>query len=176
MKRARSTSRLILRDIGTWGHYVADACQPLHVTVHFNGWGRYPNPNGYTESRRTHAMFEGRFVNAYVSEQRVASLMPRATSLHASSDLLAQGTVLREISRYLAQTNRTVPQLYQIEKAGGFASGSPQAVQFTAARLAAGAAELRDLTVWAWADSLNARVGYPSRSVRDILAGKSPKP
>ncbi|MBD5634685.1 MAG: S1/P1 Nuclease, partial [Candidatus Eremiobacteraeota bacterium] len=30
---------LALRDIGVWGHYVADASQPLHVTIHYNGWG-----------------------------------------------------------------------------------------------------------------------------------------
>ncbi|MGH8164345.1 MAG: hypothetical protein ACREP1_08440, partial [Rhodanobacteraceae bacterium] len=36
--------RLVVHDAGTWGHFVADASQPLHVTVHFNGWGDYPNP------------------------------------------------------------------------------------------------------------------------------------
>jgi hypothetical protein len=168
--------QLILRDIGMWGHFVGDACQPLHVTVHFNGWGKYPNPNGYTQSRKTHAMFEGEFVNRFVSEQRVAALMPRAGRLTASTILLSQRTVLHEIERYLAQTAGTVPQLYTIEKAGGFASGSPQAVQFTASRLATGAAELRDLTVWAWQDSLNASVGFPAERVRDILAGKAPWP
>lgn len=39
---------LIIRDIGYWSHFVADASQPMHVSVHFNGWGHYPNPNGYT--------------------------------------------------------------------------------------------------------------------------------
>ena len=165
--------QLILRDLGTWGHFVADACQPLHVTVHFNGWGKYPNPSGYTESRKTHALFEGEFVNRYVSEQRVASLVPRATSLPAPKALLSQAAVLHEIGRYLLASGHTVPQLYQIEKAGGFADGSPQAVQFTASRLAAGATEMRDLTVWAWEDSLNESVGYPAQRVRDILSGKS---
>ncbi len=161
--------QLILRDVGNWGHFVADACQPLHVTVHFNGWGRYPNPNGYTQSRKTHASFEGEFVNRYVSEHAVSLLVSRAPRLAQPGSLLAQQTVLREIERYLLQSNQTVPQLYAIEKAGGFAHGSPQAVRFTASRLAAGAAELRDLTVWAWQDSLNASVGYPSKRVRDIL-------
>ncbi len=31
--------RLILRDIGVWSHYAADASQPLHVSVHYEGWG-----------------------------------------------------------------------------------------------------------------------------------------
>ncbi len=25
-----------MRDVGNWGHFVADASQPLHVSVHFN--------------------------------------------------------------------------------------------------------------------------------------------
>src|SRR5581483_4481083 len=32
---------------GWLGHYVADASQPLHATVHYNGWTGL-NPNGYT--------------------------------------------------------------------------------------------------------------------------------
>lgn len=168
--------QLIVRDIGVWGHFVADACQPLHVTVHYNGWGKYPNPNGYTESRKTHAFFEGAFVNRYVNEAQVAALMPHAMTLSAPSHLLAQRTVLHEVERYLLQTGHTVPQLYQIEKAGGFRNGSPQAVRFVASRLAAGATEMRDLTEWAWDDSLNATVGYPAERVRDILAGKAPWP
>jgi hypothetical protein len=162
--------QLILRDIGMWGHFVADACQPLHVTVHYNGWGDYPNPDGYTQSKQTHALFEGEFVNRYVSQAQVASLMPRAATLAPPSHLLSQETVLHEIGRYLLQSSRTVPQLYAIEKAGGFRAGSPQATQFVASRLAAGATELRDLTVWAWEDSLNASVGYPARPVRALIS------
>ncbi len=33
---------LTLRDIGVLGHYVGDATQPLHISIHYNGWGAYP--------------------------------------------------------------------------------------------------------------------------------------
>jgi hypothetical protein len=168
--------QLILRDIGTWGHFIADACQPLHLTVHYNGWGKYPNPNGYTQSKRTHAMFEGDFVNRYVIESQVAALMPKASTLPQPKSLLSQETVLAEIERYLAAGAKTVPQLYEIEKAGGFASASAQAVHFTDAQIASGATEMRDLTVWAYQDSINESVGYPAVSVRDILSGKAKWP
>ncbi len=46
--RARR-EELIIRDIGTFAHYVGDGSQPLHVTVHYDGWGPYPNPNRFTE-------------------------------------------------------------------------------------------------------------------------------
>jgi hypothetical protein len=32
------------------------------VSIHYSGWGEYPNPNGYTNSKTIHAHFEGRFV------------------------------------------------------------------------------------------------------------------
>ena len=34
----------------------------MHVSVHFNGWGDYPNQQGYTTSKKLHAYFEGAFV------------------------------------------------------------------------------------------------------------------
>lgn len=163
--------QLILRDIGVWSHFVGDASQPLHVSVHFNGWGDYANPNGYTQSRRTHSFFESEFVDKYASEDDVQKLAGAQPALSASTTLLPQEAVLREIARYLNATASTVPHLYAIEKAGGFANGSPEAIHFVNERLAAGAQELRDLTLWAWEDSLNASVGYPAKPVREILSG-----
>ncbi|HEY2662632.1 MAG TPA: hypothetical protein VGI79_23135 [Caulobacteraceae bacterium] len=33
---------LTVHDLGVWAHYVGDASQPLHVSVHYNGWGDFP--------------------------------------------------------------------------------------------------------------------------------------
>src|SRR5215470_9782048 len=41
--------RLTLHDIGIWSHYVGDASQPLHVSMHETGWGDHPNPRGYSQ-------------------------------------------------------------------------------------------------------------------------------
>lgn len=162
---------LIIRDVGVWGHFVADASQPLHVTVHFNGWGRYPNPHGYTQSPRTHELFESVFVDQHITQSEVAALINGA-EFPAPQHKVSQSQTMAAISRYLQTTSSTVPQLYQIQKAGGFARGSAAAVHFTASRLAAGANELRELVVWAWRDSLNVKVGYPAQNVRAILSGK----
>lgn len=167
---------IVLRDLGEWGHFVGDACQPLHVTVHFNGWGDYPNPNGYTQSKKTHAFFESVFVNEHVSEAQVEALVKPQSQFAVPTALISQEQMLDDIAHYLQTTASTVPQLYEIEKAGGFANGTPQAVNFTASRLAAGAAELRDLAVLAWQDSAYVSVGYPERSVQDILAGRAEWP
>ena len=53
---------LILRDIGYLSHFVGDGSQPHHLSIHYNGWGDYPNPEGFTTSRQTHGAFEGAFV------------------------------------------------------------------------------------------------------------------
>ncbi|HEY8314706.1 MAG TPA: hypothetical protein VIG51_11125 [Candidatus Baltobacteraceae bacterium] len=162
--------RLILRDAGVWGHFVADASQPLHVTVHFNGWGDYPNPGGYSTARTLHAYFESTFVNRYVTTSAVTKLLAPLT-VKPERALVAQDRAMAQIESYLEQTNAAVVPLYTIEKTGGFESGSPQAVRFCSARIAAGASELRDLIVWAWDDSLNEKVGYPAQPVRDVLQG-----
>jgi hypothetical protein len=164
---------LILRDAGVWGHFVEDACQPLHVTIHFNGWGKYPNPNGYTMSQKTHSFFESTFVDRYITPSIVNRQMVPSMMI-APDKLLTQDQIATLVAGYIQGSVQAVGPLYDIEKAGGFANGSPAAVKFTATQLARGADELRDLITLAWYDSLNAKVGYPYQSVRDILKGLPP--
>jgi hypothetical protein len=161
---------LILRDVGVWGHFVEDACQPLHVTIHFNGWGKYPNPDGFTESYQTHSFFESTFVNRHVTAGQVRQLMKPST-VTAPAALMTQDQTMANVADYINGSLQAVRPLYVIEKAGGFAQGTPEAVTFTAMQLARGADEMRDLVMLAWYDSLNEKVGYPSQSVRDILKG-----
>ncbi len=168
--------RVIAQDLGVWGHFVGDGSQPLHVTVHFNGWGDFPNPGGFTQSHKTHSMFESAFVDRFVGEAQVERLVSLQSQLAVPQDLLPQTSVMRAIMSYLETSDRTVPQLYQIEKRGGFAGGSAEARTFAAERLAAGAMEMRDLAVWAWQDSAYAGVGYPAVRVQDVLSGKAPWP
>ena len=64
----------ILIAIGELSHYVGDGSQPLHVTVHFNGWGDFANPNGYSQAK-LHSPFEGVLVRETVTPQAVAKAM-----------------------------------------------------------------------------------------------------
>lgn len=167
-------AELAIHDLGVWGHFVGDASQPLHVTVHFNGWGNYPNPENFSNARTTHSYFESTFVDRYAKQGAVAAAMPSANVPSVSTAPATQEMVLAEIERYLAASRSQVVPLYRIEKSGGFANGSPEAVRFADARLGAAAAELRDLVTWAYEDSLNEKVGYPAQAVRDILNGAPP--
>jgi hypothetical protein len=143
---------LTLRDIGYWSHFVGDASQPLHATMHFNGWGKYPNPNGYT-TEPIHSRFEGAFVQAHATLATVLA--------HVHPYAACNCTIQQEVGRYLRATNSEVVPLYEIEKRGGFGSGSPEAVDFVNARLADGATMLRDMIVEAWMQSASLKVGYP---------------
>jgi hypothetical protein len=162
---------LTVRDIGVWGHFVGDASQPLHITVHYNGWGSYPNPNKYSTATDVHAKFEGAFVRDHAKTADVVKLLTPYQPQNPA-ELISQDAMLKIIGTYLAQTNGQVVPLYEIEKSGGFDSGSPQAVAFVDQQLAHGAAAMRDLVGLAWEDSLNDTVAYPEISVRDILSGK----
>ena len=159
-------------DLGVWSHFVGDGSQPLHVSVHYNGWGDFPNPENFTQSRRTHSDFESEFVNRYVGEPQVRALMKPDSALPDPQSLLEQPPVMAAIMRYLDASKSEVPKLYQIEKSGGFATGSPDAVGFAASRLAAGAMAVRDFSRWAWQDSAFSSVGYPEIRVSDVLSGK----
>ncbi len=64
----------IINDAGILGHYVADASNPLHTTVHHNGWTG-DNPNGYDTERGIHERFESEFVQGQVSADELIPFM-----------------------------------------------------------------------------------------------------
>jgi len=45
--------RQIMIDIGALSHFVGDGSMPLHVSIHFNGWGPFPNPTATRPARCT---------------------------------------------------------------------------------------------------------------------------
>lgn len=130
---------------GWLGHYVADASQPLHTTIQYNGWVG-PNPNNYTTAHIIHSQFESAFVAANIQEAQVAS---KIAPPHA-----IEGDMFDAYVVYLRHTATYVERVYQLEKTGGFVgTGTPESRDFTALRLAAGANMLRDMIYTAWIDS-----------------------
>ena len=154
-----------LRDIGYWGHFIADGSQPLHVTVHFNGWDgkKYGNPNNFSESRTIHARWETTLVRAVATEDLVLARVP--------APALSTDPVLTQVGAYLAASASKVPDVYRLEAAGGIDNPSPAATSLVLDRLAAGAAQMRNMIAEAWAASADGKVGYPPISVRDVESG-----
>ena len=132
---------LIVRDLGVWSHYVGDGSMPMHVSIYYNGWGDFPNPDGFTRAP-IHAVFEGTYVKSYVTIDEVRA---RLRAYQACAKPIEACT-----ADYLHATWSEVLPTYQLEKKVGYNLASPQATAFIADRIAAGASELRDLIVDAW--------------------------
>lgn len=141
----------IVNDAGILGHYVTDAANPHHTTIHFNGWDAdTPNPEGFTEDRDFHARFEAAFVRRHVGYGAVRDRVERsAPTSHA-------GSARRAVLDHILASHGEVERLYRLDRDVGFdpeGPAAPEAVSFAAERLAAGAAMLRDLWWSAWRES-----------------------
>ena len=155
---------LILNNIGIWAHYVGDASQPLHTSIHYNGWSDGPNPKGYSRARTLHGSFEGALVRQVMDQARLKAAMTPYTPCGCT---IEQMTV-----RYLRATNAQLEPLYELEKAGGLVASDPRGQEFVNRRLAEAASSLRDMVAEAWAASANSKVGWPEVSVADVVSGK----
>jgi hypothetical protein len=140
----------IINDAGILGHYVSDAANPHHTTIHFNGWSG-DNPKGYTtysRERGIHFRFEEEYVGAQIKLNDVLALVTENARVIENPR--------EEIWKYLRASNALVEQLYILDKTEAFAATntSPGHKKFVSERLAAGAQMLRDLWWTAWITSI----------------------
>lgn len=144
MKRAMIEQRII-NDAGILGHYVTDAANPHHTTMHHNGWVG-DNPKGYSTDKTIHYRFETEYVKSHL---QVNDLLP----LMGTARILAKPR--EELIAYLQTSRSHLEELYELEKKESFGeqTKSPEHKKFVAARLAAGAQMLRDFWWTAWATS-----------------------
>ena len=157
---------LTLRDLGYWAHFVEDASQPMHVSIHYDGWGDGPNPNGYTTQRGIHSKFESEFVNANITE---ADVTARLRPYHP-----CEATLQVCLQDYIATVAPLVGQAYAFEKSGALQTATPESKDFVATRLADAASHLRDMVVDAWHDAGKAELGYKIKTpVADYESGKA---
>lgn len=156
-----------IQDLGIWAHFVGDGSQPLHMTIHRDGWGNYPNPKGYT-NEKVHTPFEGGFVVQYITDDQVRAALPVPAPDCGCG-------IERWTTDYLIKTASLSETVYAMFAAGDFASGTRQGETFVSQRIAEGAAQLRDMTLAAWTASAKGKIGNPATlliSVDDAEAGK----
>lgn len=140
----QAVQQAIIFYAGWLGHYVADGSQPLHTTMHYNGWVG-PNPNAYTTEHSIHGLFETTYVAANITAKDFAPLVQSPVRL---ADPFA------DYVSYLKRSHDLVENVYSLDKAGGFTGkGTPAAFDFTVHRLAAGSQMLLDLWYTAWLES-----------------------
>ena len=102
--------------MGVMGHYVGDATQPLHTTMHFNGWAG-ENPHGYTTNRSFHAWIDG----GYFHQTGGIDVAKLAGKIHPAERIRNAGEpegMFRDAVAYIAAQNKQVEPLYVLEKEG----------------------------------------------------------
>jgi len=129
---------------GWLGHYVADGSNPMHTSVHHNGWVG-PNPKRYSTKRGLHRKMETAFVNANPEVLRIAPLVEKPVRLrYPFEDYLA----------YLRRSQSQIERVYRLEKAGGFdGRGTAASRRFVRRQVARGAQMLLNLWYTAWVES-----------------------
>ena len=130
---------------GVVGHYVADGAQPLHTTVHYNGWSGSSNSEKYTREP-LHWRFEGEYVRARIKAEDFSGLVTTASRLR---DPFA------DTMTFLFASYQQVKPLYEMDRVARWdeKNSNPDAKQFVSRRLAAGSQMLANLWYTAWVDS-----------------------
>jgi hypothetical protein len=146
---SKAQARFLAQDIafymGWLGHYTADGAQPLHDTIHHDGW-LGPNPKQYTTDPRVHGRFETQFVE--LIQLTSGDLVPLMEKPRVLDDPFAA------FVGHLDDAATHVEEVYQLDKSGALADKTNEpAAKLVRTQLAKAAALLRDLTYTAWIES-----------------------
>jgi hypothetical protein len=145
----KTDAKFIEQDIafylGWLGHYTADGAQPLHDTIHHDGW-QGTNPKQYTTDGRIHVRFETTFVD--LIQLSGADLTPLIEKPKLLDDPFAA------ILAHLDDASSHVEEVYILDKAGAYADkANESAARLVKSQLAKAASLLRDLAYTAWVES-----------------------
>jgi len=144
----------IIYIMGVMGHYVGDAAQPLHTTIHHHGWVG-DNPHNYPTNKSFHAWIDGGFfrkihganVNALQAKLRSARVV-------APVDHAAQpDEIFQAFVAFIVEQHKLVEPLYQLEKdhkLSGEKDGSEEGRAFLENQLLKGGQMLGDIWFSAW--------------------------
>jgi hypothetical protein len=102
--------------MGVMGHFVGDASQPLHSTVHFNGWVG-DNPRSYMSNHTFHAWIDGGYFRA-TGGLRLSTMTGKIHAAGTVGDPAQADGVFRAVVSFLVEQNKLVEPLYRLEKEG----------------------------------------------------------
>jgi hypothetical protein len=104
--------------MGVMGHYVGDGAQPLHTTIHHDGWVG-ANPNGYTTARGIHSWVDGGIISkAHITTAAIVARVTPAQPISLAARADEREPVFVAMMDYLIGQNKLVEPLYQLEKDG----------------------------------------------------------
>ncbi len=148
--------------MGWLGHYTADGAQPLHDTIHHDGW-LGANPKQYTTDPRVHGRFESSFVE--LIQLTDSDLMPMMDKPKVLADPFAA------ILAHLDDASTHVEEVYILDKSGALADKTNEsAARLVKSQLAKAASLLRDLAYTAWIES-----GKPATPQENPISRSNPR-
>jgi hypothetical protein len=173
--------------MGILGHYVGDCAQPLHTTIHHNGWIG-PNPNGYTTWPGFHSWIDGGLIGkAGITTKSIVSKVAPAKSLSIAARADKRDPVFVAVMDYLIAQNKLVEPLYQLDKAGKLSDElektdrtkphpgpvDPEGRAFVEGQLLKGGEMLADLWTTAWRNAVP-DIYLRGQLIKRQLAGAPP--
>ena len=108
----------IIYTMGVMGHFYGDASQPLHTTMHFNGWVG-PNPNHYTTNHTFHAWIDGGYLLKTGVPDELGDMkkkMRPAQLVTFNGQTARADQIFSAVVAFIVEQNKLVEPLYQMDK------------------------------------------------------------
>jgi hypothetical protein len=140
--------------MGVLSHFVGDAAQPLHTTVHHHGWVG-ANPNNYSTNSRIHSWIDG----GYLQKVGGANLRELKSRLRPAQPITFLGRPARakEIFpagvAFIEEQHQQLERLYQMDKDGRLSGNGEKGLEgkaFLEGQLLKAAQQLGDYWLTAW--------------------------
>src|SRR5690606_36949284 len=112
----------VIYQMGVLGHYVGDCAQPLHLTIHHNGWVG-ANPDNHSTSPGLHAWIDGAFpAKAGIPLRGVLPRVTPATAWPMTPSPDGRDPMFNAVLAFITAQHEFVLPLYQLEDSGEFKS------------------------------------------------------
>jgi hypothetical protein len=169
----------IIYVMGTMGHFVADAAQPLHTTIHHHGWVG-ANPQHYRTNSNIHGWIDSGYLNKVggVKLEELESKL-RPARLAAIEGRPAKPEEMFQVAAlFVLGQNKLVEPLYQMEKEGKLSGEGEKGAEgkaFLEAQLAKSAQLLADIWYSAWQQAPPDTFLKAQLARRQRASGSTPK-
>ena len=160
--------------MGVMGHYVGDASQPLHTTMHHHGWVG-DNPNHYTTSFRFHGWIDGGFFTATggIDEKKLSAQIRPAQKIPAADD---PNGIFKTSVNFIVAANQLVEPLYKMDRDGKLSNKENRGAEgraFLEGQLVKSGQFLGSLWLTAWQTAPEDTFLERELQRRAVAAGKS---
>ena len=144
----------IIYVMGTMGHYVGDASQPLHTTIHHHGWIG-PNPQHYRTNQSFHSWIDSGYLNKVggVKREELESKLRPAQLVAIEGRTAKPEELFQAAALFVLGQNKLVEPLYQMDKDGQLSGEGEKGLEgkaFLEAQMVKSAQLLGDIWYSAW--------------------------